>query len=62
MFHVFKVISVLLNINIMKCRNKIFVLFVLQISAPYMWEPEIVDTQILRIGQLALIAVPAEFT
>ena len=33
-----------------------------EISAPYMWEPEIVDTQILRIGQLALIAVPAEFT
>ncbi|CAG2240357.1 ASAH2 [Mytilus edulis] len=33
-----------------------------EMSSPYMWEPEIVDVQLLRIGQLALIAVPAEFT
>lgn len=33
-----------------------------EISAPYMWEPEIVDIQLMRVGQLALIAVPAEFT
>lgn len=29
---------------------------------PYPWQPEIVPLQILRVGQLVLIAVPGEFT
>lgn len=29
---------------------------------PYAWQPAIVPTQILRIGQLAIVAVPGEFT
>ncbi|XP_060552761.1 uncharacterized protein LOC132714046 [Ruditapes philippinarum] len=33
-----------------------------EIEFPYAWEPSIVDTQIFRVGQLFLIAVPAEFT
>ncbi|KAK6169103.1 hypothetical protein SNE40_020219 [Patella caerulea] len=33
-----------------------------EITRPYLWQPTIVDTQIFRIGQLAIIAVPAEFT
>ncbi|KAH3872488.1 hypothetical protein DPMN_035704 [Dreissena polymorpha] len=33
-----------------------------EMDFPYAWEPAIVDTQLLRIGQLFLIAVPAEFT
>ncbi|OWF56536.1 Synaptogyrin-2 [Mizuhopecten yessoensis] len=33
-----------------------------EISFPYAWQPSIVDVQILRIGQLAILAVPAEFT
>ncbi|XP_071106095.1 neutral ceramidase B-like [Haliotis cracherodii] len=33
-----------------------------EISWPYPWQPAIVDVQILRLGQLAIIAVPAEFS
>jgi len=33
----------------------------LQMDFPYAWEPAVVDTQILRVGQMFLIAVPAEF-
>ncbi|XP_053390202.1 uncharacterized protein LOC123563648 [Mercenaria mercenaria] len=33
-----------------------------EIDLPYAWEPSVVDTQIFRIGQLVLVAVPAEFT
>lgn len=29
---------------------------------PYQWQPQIVATQILQIGQVALIGVPGEFT
>ena len=29
---------------------------------PYQWEPSIVPVQILRIGQLFILAVPGEFT
>ena len=29
---------------------------------PYEWEPSIVPVQILRIGQLFILAVPGEFT
>lgn len=31
-------------------------------SKPYDWDPAIVDTQIFRVGQLFILAVPAEFT
>ncbi|XP_013094566.2 uncharacterized protein LOC106078246 isoform X1 [Biomphalaria glabrata] len=33
-----------------------------EISLPYLWQPQIVDNQILRIGQFVIIAVPGEFT
>ncbi|XP_061167886.1 uncharacterized protein LOC133176834 [Saccostrea echinata] len=33
-----------------------------EISSPYAWSPSIVDLQIFRIGQLAIISVPAEFS
>ncbi|XP_054715880.1 uncharacterized protein LOC129225311 [Uloborus diversus] len=33
-----------------------------EMSFPYQWQPLIVPTQILKIGQLAIVAVPAEFT
>ncbi|ESO84722.1 hypothetical protein LOTGIDRAFT_131742 [Lottia gigantea] len=33
-----------------------------EIKKPYQWQPDIVDVQILKIGQLAVIALPAEFT
>ncbi|XP_060077762.1 uncharacterized protein LOC132557292 [Ylistrum balloti] len=33
-----------------------------EITFPYAWQPSIVDVQILRIGQLAILGVPAEFT
>lgn len=33
-----------------------------EIHQPYDWQPHIVDTQMLRIGRLVIIAVPAEFT
>lgn len=32
------------------------------ISQPYLWHPMIVETQMLRIGQVFILAVPAEFT
>ncbi|GIY94893.1 neutral ceramidase [Caerostris extrusa] len=33
-----------------------------EMKFPYAWQPFIVPTQILRLGQLAVVAVPAEFT
>ncbi|XP_046453897.1 neutral ceramidase-like [Daphnia pulex] len=33
-----------------------------EISWPYAWHPDIVETQILRIGQFLIAAVPGEFT
>ena len=33
-----------------------------QITWPYQWHPDIVETQMLRIGQVMLAAVPGEFT
>jgi len=33
-----------------------------ELMFPYPWHPTSVDTQILRIGQLAILAVPGEFT
>lgn len=33
-----------------------------EISVPYQWQPEIVDTQLLRLGEFVIIAVPGEFT
>ncbi|GFT44331.1 neutral ceramidase 2, partial [Nephila pilipes] len=33
-----------------------------EMKFPYAWQPFIVPTQILRIGQLAVVAVPGEFT
>lgn len=33
-----------------------------EMGFPYRWQPNIVPTQILRIGNLAIIAVPSEFT
>nr|XP_054774076.1 uncharacterized protein LOC129282175 [Lytechinus pictus] len=33
-----------------------------EMNFPYAWSPHIVDTQILRIGDFAIIAVPGEFT
>lgn len=36
-------------------------LICLQMTVPYAWSPSIVDLQIFRIGQLAIISVPAEF-
>ncbi|KAI3635889.1 hypothetical protein MIR68_006527 [Amoeboaphelidium protococcarum] len=33
-----------------------------EIKKPYLWEPQIVDIQILKIGNLVLLGVPGEFT
>ena len=33
-----------------------------EIDKPYGWQPEIVPVQILRVGQLFILAVPGEFT
>lgn len=33
-----------------------------EMTRPYAWQPTVLDTQILRIGRLIIIAVPAEFT
>lgn len=33
-----------------------------EMTVPYAWSPSIVDLQIFRIGQLAIISVPAEFS
>ena len=32
------------------------------LSKPYPWQPSIIPLQLLRIGQLVVIAVPGEFT
>jgi len=29
---------------------------------PYRWQPQVVDTQLLRVGQLLIVAVPGEFS
>jgi hypothetical protein len=31
-------------------------------SWPYMWQPNVVETQLLQIGQLVIATVPGEFT
>ncbi|XP_077999316.1 neutral ceramidase-like [Glandiceps talaboti] len=33
-----------------------------ELKIPYDWHPDIVDTQILKVGNLAIIAVPGEFS
>lgn len=33
-----------------------------EMTNPYDWQPNIVDTQLMQIGQFAIIAVPGEFT
>eukprot|EP00057_Strongylocentrotus_purpuratus_P028680 XP_011683154.1 PREDICTED: neutral ceramidase-like [Strongylocentrotus purpuratus] len=33
-----------------------------EVSTPWQWHPDIVDTQVLRIGELFILAVPGEFT
>ncbi|XP_030834931.1 neutral ceramidase [Strongylocentrotus purpuratus] len=33
-----------------------------EMNFPYEWSPHIVDTQILRIGDFAILAIPGEFT
>ncbi|KAK7111468.1 neutral ceramidase B-like [Littorina saxatilis] len=33
-----------------------------EITKPYLWQPQIVDIQLFRVGQLAIILPPAEFT
>ncbi|ORX89074.1 Neutral/alkaline nonlysosomal ceramidase [Basidiobolus meristosporus CBS 931.73] len=33
-----------------------------EIKLPYMWQPRVVDIQILRVGQLVIAVVPGEFT
>ena len=48
--------------------NKIILLsthssiFFFQMKFPYSWSPEIVDTQILKLGNVLLVATPGEFT
>ena len=32
------------------------------IDIPYPWQPKIIPIQLLRVGQLVIIAVPGEFT
>ncbi|KAL5018303.1 hypothetical protein ScPMuIL_004025 [Solemya velum] len=43
-------------------RPKPILIDVGEMTRPYAWAPDIVDTQIFRIGQLVIITVPAEFT
>ncbi|KAK9765121.1 Neutral ceramidase [Basidiobolus ranarum] len=46
-----------------KCQSpKPILLATGEIKLPYMWQPQIVDIQILRVGQLVIAAVPGEFT
>lgn len=33
-----------------------------ELDTPYQWAPQIVDTQLLRLGQFVIISVPGEFT
>jgi len=33
-----------------------------EISWPYLWHPSVVETQILRLGQVMILAVPGEFS
>ena len=33
-----------------------------QIDSPYLWHPSIVETQMLRIGQVFIVAVPGELS
>lgn len=41
--------------------NLIIVLFV-KVTWPYAWHPNILETQLLRIGQVMIAPVPGEFT
>jgi len=46
-----------------KCHHpKPVLLSTSQYHYPYDWHPQIVETQLARVGQLAIIAVPGEFT
>ena len=33
-----------------------------ELNHPYPWQPKIVPVQILRVGQLFILAAPGEFT
>ena len=33
-----------------------------QIELPYAWDPSVVPLQLMRVGQLVIVATPAEFT
>lgn len=33
-----------------------------ELDTPYEWQPKILPLQLLRVGQLVIVAVPAEFT
>nr|WBW70150.1 venom protein [Lampona murina] len=49
--------------DLKKCQKpKPILLATGEMDFPYMWQPFQVPTQILRIGQLAVVAVPGEFT
>lgn len=37
-------------------------LLLLQVTWPYDWHPTVVETQVLRVGQMMIAAVPGEFT
>ena len=37
-------------------------LFFLQMFFPYRWHPDIIDTQMLQVGNIIIAAVPGEFT
>ena len=37
-------------------------LYFFQMNIPYQWHPKIVDTQILKIGNIFIIAIPGEIT
>ncbi len=38
------------------------ILVLLQITFPYLWHPNIVDTQVLKLGNLIIGAMPGELT
>ncbi|RUS88499.1 hypothetical protein EGW08_003757 [Elysia chlorotica] len=49
--------------ELVKCQSpKPILLATGEISVPYKWQPEIVDNQLLRIGDFLIVAVPGEFS
>ena len=48
----------------MRCIHSFIVIHgcIVQMNSPYSWQPNVVDTQLFRIGQLLILAVPGEFT